>query len=273
MKAVILAGGRRKDYLKKDNWLYKILVGRIIPGEEKAVMRYKGEPMVKHVLYALSNSKNIDDIVLVGNSELLKKAGVNGVEVLEQAGTALENAMVGYEYFKERGYNGKILIAPCDIPEIKGTSIDEFVEKAAEGDFCLAVGDKEFLGKYDGIFRRFYLWILKNGERKKYRLSNLCIVNPGSIKNKEMVEYAFELRKIMNPPNLLKIFRETGLEPFFYWATLKLSVEYLEAKISEKVGCDFRTVEISDPAASFDLDHRSDSRNLRKWYKLEKIKA
>ncbi len=273
VNAVILAGGRRGEYMEKDNWIYRKLFGRIIPGEEKSVRIYKGKPLVSHVINALKNSKTIDDIVVVGNTFLLKEAGINDVKCLEQGNTMIENVMIGYNYFKGQGYREKILLAPCDIPEIGGDSIDEFVEKAREGDFCLAVGDKKFLGEYDGIFHRFYFWILKDGERKKYRISNLSIVKPDAIWNKEMVEYAFSLRKIMWPGNWPNIAKELGWKSFFDYLRLKLTFEYLEERFSDKFGCDFRIIEICDPAVSFDLDHNRDSRKLRKWHKLKKVKA
>jgi len=276
VNAVILAGGKKKEYKAVSSWIYRNLLGygRRIPGEEKAVMMYKGKPMVSHVINALANAKTIDDIVVVGNVKFLEKAGINNVGLLEQDTSLVENALIGYNYFKERGYGGKLLFAPCDIPEVKSEAIDEFVNKSNEGDFCLAVGEKEVLGEYDPIFRRFYFWVIKDGERKKYRLNNLIVAEPDCINNKEMVEYAFCLRNILDVSKWLKIANLTGWQSFFDYFTFRLNLESIEDKLSNKFGCDFRIVEMKNPSSSFDLDYRRDSWYLRKWHKLMKrVKA
>ena len=275
VNAVILAGGKREEYIKRDNWIYRTLLkyGRRIPGEEKAVMIYRGKPMIKWVIGALKNAKSIDDLVVVGNTIKLEESGINDVVCLEQSTTITQNAMIGYIYFKERGQEGRTLFVPCDIPEISGNTLDGFVEKAKDGDFCFAMGDKKFLGEYDKFSRRFYIWAKKEGVRKRYRWSNLALVKPEAIKNKDMVEYAFSLRNILDIRTWPKIAKVIGYKPFFDWATFRLDLGDVERRISEKFGCDFRVVEICDPSASFDLDYKNDPGKVLKWYQLRNSKV
>jgi CTP:molybdopterin cytidylyltransferase MocA len=260
VNAVILAGGKGKDY--HHNSTYEKKYGTIIPGERKAVMRYKDRPMIIPIIDALRNSKSIENMVVVGNKELLERNNVNGVEIMDQGESMIENALKGYNYFCKKG---ETLFVPCDIPEIT-YGIDEFIENA-EGDFCLAVTNQKYLKQYDSLVHRPYCW-LKNedGNREGYRISNIVLANPEFIDNHKMIQMAFDLRKALTHFNIFKIFNSLGWDfPFKYFIKKNLSLKDVEERFSEKFGCEFKIGETSDPGASLDIDFKRDHRRMDKF--------
>jgi len=262
VNAVVLAGGKGRYY--SENSTYRKKYGFMIPGELKAVRLLEGKPLVDWVIAALKNSKSIEDIIVVGNTSLLREAGVNSVKCVEQGNTIMDNVLRGYAEF---GSSGNIFLAFCDTPKVT-RGIDELFEQA-NGDFSMAITSQKYLAEYDLLLNRPYVHVInRNGVREGYRPSNMAVMNPNKIGNKDNVERAFKMRKFINPVNWVRSAYLAGLYlPFKYFITKNLSLEDIEKKASKKFECDFNLIEVTDPGANFDIDFKSD------FGRLDKIKV
>lgn len=102
-------------------------------GNPKALVDVAGKPMVQWVLDALSESKSVDNVVIVG---LTEKSGLKcgkKMYFVSNQGKMVENLQAGahkvLEVNKQAEY---VLIVSSDIPAIKGEMVDWLVDTAME---------------------------------------------------------------------------------------------------------------------------------------------
>jgi GTP:adenosylcobinamide-phosphate guanylyltransferase len=99
-------------------------------GRSKAMLDIAGKPMIQWVLDALSASKKVDNVIIIGLSE---KAGVTcskPTHYISNQGRMLANIVAGVE--KSLELNPKteyVVIASSDIPALTGEMVDWLVEQ------------------------------------------------------------------------------------------------------------------------------------------------
>lgn len=102
-------------------------------GDPKAMVDVAGKPMVQWVLDALSDSDNIDNVVIVG---LTDKSGLKcrkKMYFVSNQGKMVENLQAGAQRVKEINAKAEyVLIASSDIPAITHEMVDWVVKTALE---------------------------------------------------------------------------------------------------------------------------------------------
>jgi GTP:adenosylcobinamide-phosphate guanylyltransferase len=102
-------------------------------GDSKALIDIAGKPMVQWVLDALSDAKNVDNVIVIG---LTPKSGLTckkPLHYLSNQGRMLANIVAGVrksvELNKKTEY---VLLVSSDIPALKGEMVDHLVETSME---------------------------------------------------------------------------------------------------------------------------------------------
>jgi len=110
LNALILAGTKKKGPLE---------IAENV--DNKALIMLDSRPMIEYIVDVLSNSKNIDKILVVGpKNELLPYIGKKVEEILNPGNSILENMEIGLSYFNS---TDNLLLVTSDIPLITAVSI------------------------------------------------------------------------------------------------------------------------------------------------------
>jgi len=124
MDAIVTAGGipQPKDPL----YAYA-------KGDSKALIDVAGKPMIQWVLDALSDAKNVDNVIIIG---LTPKSGLTCKKptyYLSNQGRMLANIVAGVDKALELDRKTKyVLVVSSDIPTIKSEQIDWLIETCAQ---------------------------------------------------------------------------------------------------------------------------------------------
>src|SRR5512134_3991574 len=124
MDAIVTAGGipQPKDPLY-----------RYSHGDSKALIDVAGRPMVQWVLDALSDAKQVDNVIVIG---LSPKSGLScrkPIHYVSNQGRMLANIVAGVNKSLELDPKTKyVLIVSSDIPALKGDMVDWLVNTAME---------------------------------------------------------------------------------------------------------------------------------------------
>ena len=270
-----------EKYLWRDTYKPLILVGGVIDG------KYELRPMISYPLDVLGNTKSIEQIVVVGEKNLIEasiKERLLGydkqIEVIQQKDSFLNNALEGIKYCPE----GHKLFMCCDVVSEKPENIDGFVERCEplkeESDLLFPIICRETLKEYEKWFRRPYVWIkddnpdqLYNEEvqirkrgRRGFRIGAMLLADDAKIKNQIKIQRSYDLRKLYNPLNWLGLFSESPelisrylISRFF---VDKLKWSDINRIMSDYFDTRFRLVEIDDAATSLDVDSCEDHKNI-----------
>ena len=126
MDAIVTAGGIPQP----DEPLYEYT-----QGSAKALLDVAGKPMVQWVLDALSQSKKIEHIVLIGLEGDSGVTCTKPMNYMANQGAMIENIRSGVKRVLELNPAAHhILIVSSDIPTITGEMVDWVVDKALETD-------------------------------------------------------------------------------------------------------------------------------------------
>jgi GTP:adenosylcobinamide-phosphate guanylyltransferase len=102
-------------------------------GESKALLDVAGKPMVQWVLDALSGSKMIDNVIIVGLTEKLGLKCAKKMYFISNQGKMLDNMRAGAEKIHELDPKAEyLLFVSSDIPAITGEMVDWVVNTAME---------------------------------------------------------------------------------------------------------------------------------------------
>ncbi|MBN2162118.1 MAG: nucleotidyltransferase family protein [Pontiellaceae bacterium] len=200
VNAVILAGDRRASIKVRD--------------DNKGFIELRRRPLFIHVLQALKEAELVGDIVVVGPKErvlaALEQHGIDGVRVVEQRASMIENFKAGYvsalglgdevEFWSLKGTQYEqvpVLVAPCDIPLLVPEEVDEFVRRSNmhDYDYSIGVSSEQVLSHYypsegnPGI-RMIYFHV----RECLMRHNNLHIGKPLTFSHLDYIEKMYEWR-------------------------------------------------------------------------------
>ncbi|MBU5676090.1 nucleotidyltransferase family protein [Alkaliphilus sp. MSJ-5] len=243
MKAIILAGEGEQDI--------KYF------GQGKALINFKGKPLIEYTIDALTQSEMIEYILVVGNKALLTPYIGNKVdEIIDQEKNMLDNLMKGISYFEE---NEKILISTCDIPLITFQAVQDFIIKSLNlnADLCYPIIERSICeGNYPDAKRTYAS--LKEGD---FTGGNLIMVNPFKVKSiEDHIRLLIKHRK-----NPLKMTRALGPKIVLQMLSKRLTIEKLEIYIKERFNIEGRALITPYPEVGSDIDRIEDIEILEKY--------
>jgi len=163
INAVILAGGKRRR--KK---------------EEEGILDFGKE---KVIIEALKKTKNINDIVTVGNRRVLEEK-LKGCNITQERGSFIQNITTGYEYFKNTGKDTDLLFYAFGdfFPSVE--SIDDTIVKSDKtADLNLYVVDIEKIKERYPGYKKWYPY--QGFEGFGFRWGNCFLVNMENVLRKD----------------------------------------------------------------------------------------
>lgn len=126
MDAIVTAGGIPQP----DDPLYAYTQGR-----HKALLDIAGKPMIQWVLDGLTESKTIENIIVIGLPDKSAISSPKIRSISEDHGGMFENVRQGVKLMLEINPSAQhVLLASSDIPTIRGYMVDWVVEKAMQTD-------------------------------------------------------------------------------------------------------------------------------------------
>lgn len=193
-------------------------------GENKAFLDIGGRPLVRHVVDALVEAREIDQVFVVGPAIQLDKLfrKIKGVHCVQQEGKMLSNGWAAIRASEEHQvgrsadeiHQRPLLIISCDLPLITAEAIDDFVRRCALADADSDVPAAMITGCADrpglepfhgdaqekGIERPFVQ--LRNHE---LRLANLYVARPRNLTHSDYLQTSFSYRKAIDWRNVIKL--------------------------------------------------------------------
>jgi GTP:adenosylcobinamide-phosphate guanylyltransferase len=279
---------------------------RMILGKNKAFLEIDGRPLVRHVVDALTDTKSIAEIFVIGPVDDIREAlqgEPENVHLIAQRGNMLTNCWAGVhasearqaEAGDERNPMRPYLIISSDLPLVSAASLDDFVARCADADqtsdepygLMVGVADEEGLEPFagDGIVRPFV-----ELEFARVRLANLYVARPWQLSNEGFLQTGFGFRKAIHLRNVVGLAysflsQEGGWAAA--WMTLRLQAtllaarrggslyrrlrrwntrERVEERTSKVLGGNVRLIISPFGGLSLDVDDESDFRILKARY-------
>lgn len=102
-------------------------------GNSKALIDVAGKPMIQWVLDALSNAKEVENVIIIGLSSTDGVTCTKPLHYVENKGRMLSNIVAGVNKSLElNSKNEYVLIVSSDIPTLKGEMVDWLVNTAMQ---------------------------------------------------------------------------------------------------------------------------------------------
>ena len=225
---------------------------RAVYGESKAYLEVGGRPLVARIVSALQRVPEVSEVWVVGNAgrlakaldqETLRRELAKPLWIVPQYRNLYENAWLTYRrLLPGAGAEGRdptpeeeelpILYLSCDLPFATPQELSTFVRKgfAANVDYVLGLTTEHALEPFypkDGApgIRMAYF----NLREGRFRQSNLHLVKPARLGNRQYIEDMYEHRYQRQPGQVLglawRIFmdRGGGVRVLFYYALMHLA--------------------------------------------------
>jgi GTP:adenosylcobinamide-phosphate guanylyltransferase len=222
-------------------------------GDCKALIDIAGKPMVQWVLDALSEAKNVDNVVVIG---LTAKSGLKcskPVYYLSNQGRMLANIVAGVEKVLELDRKAEyVLIVSSDIPAVRSEHIDWLIETAmqTQDDIYYGVCPREVMEERYPESHRTYT-----------RLKDMQIC--GADMNIAHVSMATEHldmweELIGNRKDPLKQAATIGWGTLLMLLTGRLTLDEAVQRVTERIGISGRAIiwEHAEPCMDVDKPHQ-----------------
>ncbi|MBZ4663970.1 MAG: molybdopterin-guanine dinucleotide biosynthesis protein [Caloramator sp.] len=242
VNALILAGDKGRD------------------GVSKALLKIGDKYMVDYIIDALKECKKVKDIYIVcdeGVKNVLKDR-VKGC--INPAGDIIDNIVLASECIEDK--KTPLIICTADIPLIKSSAIEEFVEECEKRniDVGYPIIDKKLNDEKYPDVRRTYVKMREG----VYTGGNIVYIKMEAIKN--CTEKAKKLVEYRKKP--LKMGRTLGFTFLIRLALGKLTIEAVEKKIGKMFNVDGRAIFTKYPEIGNDVDKQEDIDFVKKYLNI-----
>lgn len=210
----------------------------------KAFLEIAGRPLLAYVLAALRSSGGIGRVAVVGPAEAIRAVAPD-VMVVPEGGGITENIVRAAEAL---GSPDPILVVASDIPLLTAGAVEAFLGECAKdgADFYYAIVPQEAVERaYPGA-RKTFVRVVEG----TFTGGSVILVNPAVIDRvREFVERIIAARK--KPWLMAQLF---GWSIVMKFASGRLSIGEMEARVTELLGIRARAVIASDPGLALDAD-------------------
>jgi hypothetical protein len=244
MDAIVTAGGIPQP----DEPLYSYS-----HGDPKALIDVAGKPMVQWVLDALSDAKQVDNVVMVGLSPKSGLSCTKPVHYVSNQGRMLANIVAGVNKCLELDPRAKyVLIVSADIPALRGDMVDWLVNTAME--------TKDDL--YYGICPREVMEARFPGSNRTYtRLKDIDLCGADiNISHVRMATEHLDLWEslIGNRKSPLRQAATIGFDTLFQVATHSITLQQLVEKVCRRIHIQGRAIvwDRAEPCMDVDKPHQ-----------------
>jgi len=217
----------------------------------KALIEIGGKAMIQHVIDSLNESGYIESIYLVAPEDFkeLFFDSKKPLEIIPCGDTVVENLMIAIH---QSGEAESAVITACDNPLFRGFMLDEFIQRClmTDADFYYSVGRESVIKSIYPEVMRTYVHAKDDG----YTGANVYFVNKeGFSADEEILAKIDSYRKTP-----WKYVRLLGLTSFLKFAFKRITLEEVEERASEIIGCRFKLIPMPFPECGIDVDKVSD---------------
>lgn len=240
MIAIVTAGGE----IQPEESLYAITHGGL-----KAMLDIDGKPMVQWVLDALSASREIEGVIVVGLPPETDLDCSLPLRLIPNQGDIMSNIRAGaVECMRMDPASTHAIVATADIPALRGEMVDWLALQTKKGDrdVYFTVLERTLLEKeYPGI-KRTYVHLkdseVCSGELHCFRLQTALQESP-------LWDHLVDARKSpFRQASLL------GYDTLFFLTLRQLSLKDAEAVVSQRLGIKAQAIISPYPEIGMDVD-------------------
>lgn len=244
--ALVVAGaknnGALKDYSDK---------------EYESLIEIAGKPMVQHVIEAVENVDEINDIVIVGPEKINKNIGLK-YKIIKPDDVLINNIKKGIDALN---HDHHILIITSDIPLVTTKIIEDFIKKCKSERrhdlFYPVISKNNNLKKYPEVERTYVH--LKEGV---FTGGNLVLVSPDIIQGP--LDWYDKILSLRKKP--FKMSQMLGFKFIIKFIFRQLSINEVEKRISNIIGHKCKALIVDYPEIGFDVDKPSDLKMMKEKY-------
>jgi len=217
----------------------------------KALIEIEGRSMIQHVISALNESKYIKNIYLVAPEDFkqLSFDSEKPLEIIPCGDTVVENLMIA---IRQSGGSERVVITTCDNPLFRGFMLDEFIQRClmTDADFCYSVGRESIIKASYPEMMRTYVPAKDDG----YTGANVYFVNKERFSADGNILAKIDSYRKM-PWKYVKLL---GWIPLMKFAFKQITLEEVEKRASEVIGCKVKLIPMPYPECGIDVDKASD---------------
>lgn len=217
--------------------------------QNKSLLKIRDKAMIRYVIDALLEAQCIDEILVIGDVEALKKLAFHpSVRLMQSSSSLIENIQRAIEAFPGE----RILILTSDIPMITKDALNDFVVQsiALKADLCYSIVEKKTLeDRYPEAKRTFVK--LADGV---FTGGNLFFVDTGKI-DQYMAIGGKMLRHRKNPFRMCSLL---GLKCLMKLSFGKLSIQDIEKRVEKQLKIRGKAIISAYPEVGNDIDKPED---------------
>jgi GTP:adenosylcobinamide-phosphate guanylyltransferase len=240
MNAIVTAGGIPKPGDK----LYEYTQGK-----SKALIDVAGKPMIQWVLDALSNTKHIEQVIIIGLDENTNLTCKKPLHYLPNQGRMLANIVAGVNKSLTLNKDGEyVMIVSSDIPTVKGEMVDWLVETTMQtnDDLYYGVCPREVMEARFPNSNRTYT---------KLKDMQICGADVNIIHVSMATDHLDTWEELIgNRKSPLKQAAVIGLDTLFLLFTRQFTLQGLVERASQRIGIKGRAIIWSHAEPCMDVD-------------------
>jgi GTP:adenosylcobinamide-phosphate guanylyltransferase len=237
-------------------------------GDSKALIDIEGKPMIQWVLDALSESKKVDNVIVIG---LTAKSGLTCKKPLyyiSNQGRMLANIVAGVNKVIELNKKSEyVLGVSSDIPALKGEMVDWLVDNAMEtrDDIYYGVCPKDVMEARYPTSHRTYT---------KLKDMQVCGADINIFHVNQVTEHLDIWEALIgNRKSPLRSAAVIGWDTLFQLFTRQFSLQGLVERASQRIGVKGRAIIWSQAEPCMDVDKPHQLELLREDFANQKRKA
>jgi GTP:adenosylcobinamide-phosphate guanylyltransferase len=218
-------------------------------GDSKALIDIAGKPMIQWVLDALSNSKKVDNVILIG---LTPKSGLTckkPLHYISNQGRMLANIVVGVNKSIELNRKTEyVLLVSSDIPALKGEMVDWLVDTSMQtrDDLYYGICPREVMEARYPTSHRTYT---------KLKDMEVCGADINVIHVSMATDHLDTWEQLIgNRKSPLRQAAVIGWDTLFQLFTRQLTLQEMVERASERIGIKGRAIIWSQAEACMDID-------------------
>lgn len=211
----------------------------------KAFLEVAGRPLLAYVLDALRGVPGITRIAVVGPPAAVRAVAPDVLAVPERDGSIMDNIVRAVDALTARD---PVLVVASDIPLLTPRAVEDFVAACAKdsADFYYAIVPQEAVERQYPGARKTFVRVTEG----TFTGGSVMLLNPAVIDRvRVFVERVIAARK--KPWLLAQLF---GWSIVMKFASGRLSIGEMEARVTELLGITARAVVAADPGLALDAD-------------------